>query len=244
MKITLPQTVSKRTGFSLIETLVVVSIIVLILALTAPTMFQTMRANKLSTAGDSILGTITEAQQLAVSLNSPVEMRFFLYSTPLSPFTSYRAFQLFKISTPDDMIDSGTGGTAGNFSEMVSPLTGNTKISGGVVISSDSVLSPLLNGATNPDSTEAMPNGYSGISAAQYFAIRFMPDGTCRRVLAISQNSNDIADTDFKTLNMSYFTLTDDIGAQVTMENLPNNFYTIQIDPFNSKTRTYRPGQN
>ena len=48
----------------------------------------------------------------------------------------------------------------------------------------------------------------------------------------------------YNTLNESYFTLAENIGQKLTVKSLPKNFFTIQIDPFNSKARTYRPGQN
>ena len=71
-----------------------------------------------------------------------------------------------------------------------------------------------------------------------------MTDGTCRRVTEVSQNENELSTLLYQPLNQSYFTLAGNIGQQLTVAKLPKNFFTIQIDPFNSKARTYRPGQN
>ncbi|MCX6839899.1 MAG: hypothetical protein NTX35_19115 [Verrucomicrobia bacterium] len=70
-----------------------------------------------------------------------------------------------------------------------------------------------------------------------------MPDGSCRKVGAnASANSVTQAALIFQTLPESFFTITYDIGAEITAQNLPKNFYTIQIDPFTGKARNYKPG--
>jgi len=102
-------------GFTLIETLVVVSIVVLILALTAPSLYSTIKATKLTSSGDSVLGFLSEAQQMAVSSNVQVEVRFFKYQTPMSPASAFRSMQMFKIN--HDPISQG-----GNFTEVLQPV--------------------------------------------------------------------------------------------------------------------------
>ncbi|MFM2166589.1 MAG: hypothetical protein RIS79_960, partial [Verrucomicrobiota bacterium] len=98
MKASTPQPRFFQRAFTLIETLVVVSIIVLILVMTAPSLFSTMQATRLTAAGETVLGFLSEAQQVAQSQNTPVEVRFFRYKTALSPYQAFRSMQMFKIT--------------------------------------------------------------------------------------------------------------------------------------------------
>lgn len=228
-----------RRAFTLVETLVVVSIIVLILAMTGPTLLRTMQANKLTSAGDSLLGAITEAQQLAVTLNTPIELRFYRYTLAPDQFQAHHSYQLFKVTTPSEGVGAGVA-----FQELFSALSAPVRLPQGIIIPLDEEISPLLQGDGFPDSTDAKPNGNSGVAKATFVALRFMTDGTCRRVTQVSSNENELSTLLYQPLNQSYFTLAGNIGQQLTVSKLPKNFFTIQIDPFNSKARTYRPGQN
>lgn len=221
-------------AFTLIETLVVVSIVVLILTLTAPSLFSTMKATRLTSAGDSLVGFLSEAQQLAVSSNTPVEVRFFNYTTPMSSNKAYRAMQMFKISN----ISMATSNQA---VESEVPVGTLLRIPDGIVLVDDpSTLSPLLSASGFQD---RKPNGggaYSGQTSATYNSLRFLADGSCRTV---ASSTNGRVTLLYPVLQKSCITLCEDIGAEITVEKLPRNFYTIQIDPFTGKIRTYRPGQ-
>ncbi len=228
-----------RRAFTLVETLVVVSIIVLILALTGPTLLQTMQGNKLTSAGDSLLGAITEAQQLSSTLSTPVELRFYRYTLAPDSFEAHHAYQMFRVTTPTSGVGGGT-----TFEELFVALAAPVRLPQGVIIPLDSELGALLAGDGLPDSSDDKPNGNSGVQDATYVALRFMPDGTCRVVTTVADSDGTLGTLAIKPLNESYFTLCANIGRQLTVATLPKNFYTIQIDPFNSKARTYRPGQN
>lgn len=185
-----------------------------------------------------MVGFLSEAQQMAVTLNTPVEVRFFRYKVSPDQFESYRSYQMFKVSTP-----SVVAGATVRFEELFEPLGQVFRLPEGVLIPHDTELSPLLSGDGFPDSTAAKPNGYSGVAEAKYVAIRFMTDGTCRRVTSVAAGANSIGNLVFQTLNQSYFTLAGNIGRQMNVASLPKNFFTIQVDPFNGKTRSYRPGE-
>ncbi len=185
-----------------------------------------------------MVGFLSEAQQMAVTLNTPVEVRFFRYKVRPDQFESYRSYQMFKVSTP-----SVVAGATVRFEELFEPLGQVFRLPEGVLIPHDTELSPLLSGDGFPDSTAAKPNGYSGVAEAKYVAIRFMTDGTCRRVTSVAAGANSIGNLVFQTLNQSYFTLAGNIGRQMNVASLPKNFFTIQVDPFNGKTRSYRPGE-
>ena len=231
-----------RRAFTLIEMLVVVTIIVLMMAIATPSLMRTMQATRLASTGDSLFGTLTEAKQLAFAQNVPVELRFFKHSDQDSPGSSvdlFRSYQLFKI-----VITTKGVGAAATFTESVVPVGSLSKLSDGVVICTDKELSPYLNSLTGTSFDDVKPNssggvGYSGVTGAKYNAIRFMPDGSCRRIGAVQ---NGFAQMDYGTLSTSFFTLTYNTGQEVTTSTLPKNFYTIQIDPYNGKVRNYRPG--
>lgn len=232
-----------RRAFSLIEMLVVIAIIAMIMASATPALMRTMQATRLATTGDSIMGAIAEAKQLAYAQNVPVELRFFKH--PDQDFSGstvqlFRSFQMFKIVT----LSQGVGAGA-QLSESVVPVGTLYKLSDGIIIAAGLDLSPLLNGAGGASLDDVKPNaggggpGYSGVPNAKYNAIRFMPDGSCRKVNA---QLGGFSQLDYGTLPLSFFTITYNSGADVTAGNLPKNFYTIQIDPYTGKARNYRPG--
>lgn len=232
-----------RKAFSLIEMLVVIAIVAMILATTTPALMRTMQATRLATTGDSLMGAIAEAKQLAYAQNVPVELRFFKYADPDFPGSNvllFRSYQMFKILT----VTQGTGANAQTL-ESVVPVGALSKLSDGVIIAAGLDLSPLLNGQNGTSLDDVKTNGgsgtagYSGVSGAKYNALRFMPDGSCRKVNA---QQNGFSQLDYGTLPTSFFTVTYDNGQEITTANLPKNFYTIQVDPFTGKARNYRPG--
>ena len=226
-------------AFTLIEMLVVVTIIVLLLAFSTPALMRTMQASRLASTGDSLMGTISEAQQMAYAQNVPVELRFFRYNGDFGDNSQFRAYQLFKVV----VATQGTGAAA-QTKESIAPVGNLVKLSEGTIIATDSLLSPGISGNGLEDVKDGdVKPGYSGVDGATYNAIRFMPDGSCRKVGATTTQSGvTLAGLTFQTLPQSFLTVTYDIGVAVTEENLPKNFYTIQIDPFTGKARSYKPG--
>lgn len=225
-----------RQAFTMIEMLVVVTIIVLLLAFSTPALMRTMQASRLASVGDSLMGAISEAQQIASAQNVPVEIRFFSYPDPeFAGSTSlFRSYQLFKI-----VLIADTSGAAGTLKESLVPVANLVRLPGGIIIASKAELSEALAGEGLPDTKDGASPGYSGVSSATYKALRFMTDGSCRTV-ALAQNG--FAQLNYQTLPKSFFTIAYDSGQDVTLSNLGKNFYTIQVDPFTGKARNYRPG--
>ncbi|WP_395751898.1 Verru_Chthon cassette protein D [Prosthecobacter sp.] len=236
MKRLLSNTAQSRRGFSLIEMLVVVSIVVMILALATPALTRTLQASRLSSAGESILGSISEAQQTAFTNNTPVDIRFFSFMEDLDDAPVFHSYQLFKIT----QTTQGSGGSA-TIKETITPVGNLIRLPEGVIIPVDSQLSFALSGSgTNlTDTKENSQVGYSGVSGATYSAIRFMPDGTCR---SVGSTSNGLATLTLQSLQKNFFTLTFGSGSAVTLATLPKNFFTVQIDPYTGKARSYKPG--
>jgi uncharacterized protein (TIGR02596 family) len=223
-------------AFSLIEMLIVLAMVSMLLVMAAPSLNGVLNAYRLSSAGDTMMGMISEAQQLASSSNKPIEIRFFKYADEFGGNPSYRACMLFRV----DQAVQGTGASA-TTSERLVPQGNLIKLPSGTMLVSDTDLSPLLQGDGPKDTAEGKPNGYSGVKDATYMALRFMTDGSCRKVLPVS-SAVPFAQLAYQALNQSYFTIVIDQGGAVNLGNLPKNFYTIQIDPFTSKARSYKPG--
>lgn len=225
---------SAARAFSLIEMLVVVTIIVLLLAFSAPALSRTLMASKLASAGESVFGAISEAQQISYASNVPVELRFFKVPDTFGANPAYRSYQIFKIN----QVTEGTGAAA-TTKESLDPANNLVNLPESVIIVPDDTLSPALKGDGLPDTKEGSSVGYSGVQKAVYNAWRFMPDGSCRKV---GQSSGGFAALEYQKLTESFITLTTESGQAVTAQNLPNNFFTIQVDPFTGKAKSYKPG--
>lgn len=211
------------TGFTLIELLVVITIIALLLAVAAPALFNGLQSSRLGGAGDRVLSSLSEAQQTAFAQNCAVEVRFYSHEGTMDSAPAYRSFQMFRVTNPP-----------GANAERTTKFGSIVKLPDGVIISADSSLSPSLTGVSFNDANED-----SGVPGATYSAVRFLPDGTCRKV---ADAGNSLAALQFLDLPSSFMTLLEDDGKSYTSAQLPKNFYTIQTDPFTGKSRSYRPG--
>ncbi len=168
-----------------------------------------------------------------------MDLRFFKVPDAFGGNPSFRSYQIFKITQVAD----GDGASA-TVKESLVPAGNLVNLPESILIVSDDELSPALNGEGLEDTKDGgVTPGYSGVADATYNAWRFMPDGSCRKVGATTTTAGiALASLTFQTLPESFFTITYDIGAQITAENLPKNFYTIQVDPFTGKARSYKPG--
>ncbi len=213
----------RLTAFTLIEMLVVITVISVLLAISAPALFNTMKSTRLGGAGDRLLGALSDAQQTAFSHNYPVEVRFYYYNIPLGTKDAYRSYQLFSVTNPP-----------GENTEKVTKMSEVTKLPDNIIVSANSQLSPSLAKYTFEDSSVS-----AGVSNAHYSAIRFMPDGTCRTVTTSGEGLPVLV---FPTLTDNFVTLHEEGGSIPTDGTLPPNFYIIQTDPYTGKSRYYRPG--
>ena len=114
-------------GFSLIELLVVITIIAMVAVFTVPAFNSVTTAGSIENSADQIVGALGLARQSAIGKNRPVEVRF--YEVPADGWTNdFRALQLFEIA------ESGSA----------NPLTKVLKLKTPSVISRDTGLSTLL----------------------------------------------------------------------------------------------------
>lgn len=205
-------------------------------------MIGMMKSSRLTGAGDKMLGVLSDAQQTAFANNFPVEVRFYKYAGILGSPEHFRSIQLFKVATaPKDQVIGNQNYSAGQ--EIITKLGPLIKLPEGVMISSDNDLSKALNGANDNGFEDS--NSDSGVEGARYSAVRFMTDGTCRRVDSYNRGAQQkFAALSFMSLPESFLTVVEDDGKRYTGSgaDAPKNFYTIQIDPYTGKSRSYRPG--
>ena len=85
-------------GFSLIEMMVVLTVVSILLAFAAPNLFSLISSSTLSGEGTVIQNQLTLAQQMAVSKSADVEVRFFKMKDESAALNeeAFRAFQLYQ----------------------------------------------------------------------------------------------------------------------------------------------------
>lgn len=218
----------KRTSraFSLIEMMVVLGIVGLLLAFSAPNLFSLISSNTLTGEGSVLRNQLTFAQQTAVSKNADVEVRFFKMTDFSAAQTKemFRGFQLFQYNTEGELIPISS------FFRVKSPVAVHDKLS--------TLLSTASGGATAVDKEYGFVSPRSGKSDApvgeggsleptDYVAFRFRPDGS--------------TDLPFKTANDDtwYITLVQGEGALKT--NDPDNYVCLQVNPYNGQVSEFRP---
>ncbi len=211
-------------GFTLMELLVVVSIISLLAVVSLPNVVSVVRGSQLTQSGQLIETQLQVARQVALSRNRTVEVRF--YKLPVSGTTAFTAIQPFIISpagsaTPADkpyylagnmIMDSGNGqtldnGTTPTLSTLLNQNEGNS-------ISTH----PQPNPISSPQYISTTGTNYTGV------AFRFNPDGSTNLPVSNSWFVTIHAGTD---------------GDNLTTP--PNNYYTIEVDPYNGHINDFHP---
>jgi uncharacterized protein (TIGR02596 family) len=206
----------KNFAFTLVELLVVVSIMVIIAGLVAPAANTMLRGSQITQSADAIMAQLSSARQTAMTANRTMEVRFYRLADPslVGNATAVRAIQVFKIEDNGDAKPDG----------RVQWLPGS------ILMDSDPTLSTLLGSAREKSSwTTASPVDPKlslprvGTSYAA-FCFRFRPDGS----------------TDLDPPAKWFVT----IHAENDGDNhstLPANFATIQVDPVSGSLKLYRP---
>ncbi|QIF01014.1 Verru_Chthon cassette protein D [Roseimicrobium sp. ORNL1] len=207
-----------RGGFTLIEMLVVITIIGLLIALTVPALTRTMEANRLTSAGEGFTNRISQAQQLAAARNKRMQV-WFIRSSSTDSIDNTNAFRSYAIcEVPSD-------GTQAKI------IAGPFPVETGIVIADSATLSPLVTGPMIP-----VPEQMSPAPDARASVVELAPDGGMKKM---KSGANGLVGEDTPLANC-FLTFVKDIPSELSA-SVPTNFYTVQIDPFTSRARTFRP---
>lgn len=210
-----------------------VTVIAFLLAMAAPNLFSLMQASELGSQGQIFKSRLSLAQQQALSTNADVEVRIYRYANAADDQEEerYRAMQFYQYN------DLG----------KLEPISEIFKLENPLIFSDDPQLSNLL---ADPNVDEGLIGGDnftvadvsakkifgSGVDRVSFKSFRFRPDGSTSLVAAPAQGGSDAADIQ---ASIWYITIVE--GQFSGGSNVPTNYYTVQIDPFNGSLRDYRP---
>ena len=217
LDIPVPLKESRTGAFTMLELLIVMSVILLLAALIGPPVGSLLRGSNLTRGGDMIVGQLAQARQYAVAKNRPVEVRFYQYCSPNTPGEAgqsadkgrFRAMQSFEISE----------------AAVATPLAKIQQLPDEVCIDAGAALSSLIGGNTNTSTGTAlgMPIPQVG-TAYNAVSFRFRPDGT----INLDRTTN-------------WYLTAHSTQAADGAAKPPANYVTIRIDPANGSVTTYRP---
>lgn len=205
----------ERRGFTLIESLSVVLVLILVIAISAPSILDVVRASRLAAAGDMLAGKMVEAQGLALTFSSDVELRIYAAESSQNPeagpFVQLLQWTHDETLRNNEDVDSNEVRDFAILKKIGEKLT----FPEGVALSENSDLSSVWILETAVDDRLPQPR--------KYVAIRFRPDGT----------------TDLPETGLWFMTLVDSKDALAA--SAPANFYTLGVDPVTANLQIYRP---
>jgi uncharacterized protein (TIGR02596 family) len=216
----------RQSAFSLIELIIVISVIVIIAAFTIPAMNTVLKGSQLSQGAGTLVGQLNIARQQALSRNRQIEVRFYRYADPEIPGEDvskpetgkYRAMQLFQVTPqgvalPIDKIQTLPLSVIFSASEAEGLST---------LLDRPTALNPKKPGVAD----KAAPRLPRGVDFNyEYVSFKFLPDGS----------------TDRNPTGRWYITV---VGINDKLESPtkpPPNFFTVQVDPVSGVTKIYRP---
>ncbi len=184
-----------------------------------------------------MLGRLSQAQQMAATLNKTVEVRFYKYTdlevNYLGPqFFSYQ-FLVLDTKTKSD----------NSFTEVLRPLGAPMEIGNSTLICSTKIkeadASPLLakENLIDDGTGSAESPKFFLKAKAQYVALRFSPDGKVRRLT--KQMADSMSVSEELLLPDAYLTVVPSNKADGG--NAVPNYYSIQVDPYGGHARFYQP---
>lgn len=220
-----------RSAFTLIEILVVLTIISIIMFFTVPNMGEIIQGSKLTQAGDQLKYDLGLAQQTAVKDNQTVEVRFYQYRQPEQPsgaaLNTYTAYQMFSL------IPDSTKPSDPKAERILSPIGKIKKLPIGVIIPQNETWSTLVTNSSIANGTQEVPGliPTEKQTVATYRSFQINPDGS--------------TNLDTSGIDQWFVTLLDSSEVERAGGNLdslaPKNYICLQVDPFNGGTRWFQP---
>lgn len=206
-----------KRAFSLIEMLIVVSVVGILLAFAAPQLFSLIQSTSLTSEGTALRNRLSQAQQIALSQNTDVEVRFFSMKDAGNAEldNAYRGFQFYRYNEYGQLLP------VSQFFRIRPPIVINEPLS--TLVQGNSGGGNFL----SPSKGTAPIPVVSDLQTFDYVSFRFKPDGSTD----LPGRSKDGNDT-------WYFTLTKGLPTDAAV---PDNYFTVQLDPFNGRVTSYRP---
>ena len=209
---------SGNIGFTLIELLVVVSIMAIVLVYVIPAASNMLGGTNMTGAAQMIENQLNLARQSAISLNRPVEVRFYQYHDPETSGTDYcfHALQAWEVVKTNSFVPLG----------KVQALPAGIIMDKGTsnaATTLSSILNP--NSTIGPPGPVALPRVGTQYS---YVAIHFTAGG-----------ATDLLPTG--GLSGSWFLTLHAETARDGLSTPPANFVTIQVDPVSGTLDFFRP---
>lgn len=210
-----PDKKKSRDGFTMVELLIVMTIIVVLASLLGPMLNSALRGNNLTQGADKVLDVLSLARQTALTKNQTVEVRFYAYTDSETPGDTGQghAIQPFLID------DSGNA----------SPIIKATLLPNTVVITTNSTLSSLFipTNATAANLSFKIPRAGSNYTC---YSFRYHRSGM-----------TDLAGKTTAAGDQNWCVTLVNVIDAISNNNLPKNYTTITIDPYNGAIRAYRP---
>ncbi len=97
----------RRAGFTLVELLVVIGVLLLMAVLVVPAVGPLLTGANVSSATEMVADQLSYARQVALSENRPVEVRFYEYSDTAGSDKQGRAMQLWKVRADGSKVAHG-----------------------------------------------------------------------------------------------------------------------------------------
>lgn len=228
-----------QRAFSLVELLVVISVIAIIAGFAVPAVTTMIRGSQLTQGSQMVTDQLSLARSTALARNRSVEVRFYKYGDPETPGEQardpesgfFRSLQVFEV------LDNGALLPAGPIQRLPSNVIMNE---GGLSTILDRNERTRVTLPTNSD--PEMPDTEVG-RKYHYTTFRFLPDGSTdlppNGTLNGSGNRPK-GDSWYITVHGTHARK----GAGETEGSttiLPENYFTVQIDPITGSTRSYRP---
>ncbi len=207
-----------RRAFSLVEMLVVVSIVALLAAITVPGFSGIVRNYNLTDAGKQVVDALSLARQMAISKNQTVEVRFYKHTSNNNQYDS--------IVT----VVPSNGNTGSSVQWLAKPLYLPTGI---VFTTNNTAYSSLITttSTTTGDTPETVSTDTSPVTPAalqgeSYVAFHFRSDGR----------------TDLDPAATQPWCVTLYITGSAAAGTAPAaDYVTILLDPVMGRTRLFQP---
>ena len=217
-----------RPGFTLVEILVVLALIAMLLFFTVPGLKDVLKGSKLTSTADQLVADLGLAKQTALKEGLPVEVRFYKFRDPAARneerFSAYQCYKLKQdLNSPSDYTKA----------RIPVPVFEKVKtIPQGVVLVAAEQWSPLLTNDKMHQDRERVRGLISGEkdTEAAYYSFIISPEG-----------ETSLDNTGAKQWYMTLVTENEMQKAPNPAALRPNNFITLQVDPYTANIRRYQP---